>query len=212
MDLSLREQSDSGRTLDTYMQTLWARFGRPGQKVPGLVATAYTMGDLRAALAELTTKQFADTFFDRYIQGHDVVDYAPLLAEAGLVVRKRGAGRAYLVTPQLTMQAGGARVMGSVLFDSALYKAGVDREDLIAAIDGVNITSQEVLDQLLAKHKPGAQVPLRYVRRGGEIVNTTLTLEEDPRIEVVTVESTGGTPTAEQKQFRDRWFGSRAAQ
>ena len=211
LDLSLREQSDSQRTLDTYMQTLWTRFGRPGQKVPGLVATTYTMGDLRGALAELTTKQFADTFFDKYIQGHDVVDYTALLAQAGLVVRKRGAGRAYLVAPQLNMQAGGARVMGSVLFDSALYKAGVDREDLIVAIDGVSITSQDALDQLLAKHKPGAQVALRYLRRGGEIVNTTLTLEEDPRIEVVLVESTGGTLTAEQKQFRDRWFGSRAA-
>jgi predicted metalloprotease with PDZ domain len=168
------------------------------------------MGDLRAVLAELTTKSFADTFFDKYIQGHDVVDYVPLLAQAGLVVRKPNIGRAFLIAPGINFQGGGgARVTGAVLFDSALYKAGVDRDDLIVAIDGVNVTSQQAFEQVLARHKPGAQVALRYVRRSGETVNTTLTFEEDPRIEIIPIEQAGGTLTAEQKQFRDRWLGSK---
>jgi predicted metalloprotease with PDZ domain len=213
LDLSLREQSNAQRTLDTYMQAMWSRFGRPGQKVPGMVANTYTISDLRAVLAELSTKQFADTFFDRFIQGHDVVDYSPLLAEAGFILRKRNAGRAYLVAPPLGFQGGGgARVMGAVLFDTALYRAGVDRDDLIVSIDGVNVTTQEALDRVLARHKPGTEVPLRFVRRSGETVNTTLTFEEDPRIEIVTVESTGGTLTDAQQQFRERWLGSKAAQ
>ena len=210
LDVSLREQSSSQRTLDTYMQAMWSRFGRPGQKAAGMVSTPYTMGDLRTVLAELTSKPFADTFFDKYIQGHEVMDYAPLLEDAGLIVRKRNAGRAHLVAPPLTFQGGGgARLTGTVAFDTALYKAGIDREDFIVSIDGANITSQDALDQVLAKHKPGDQVPMRFVRRSGETINTTLTLEEDPRIEVVTVESTGRALTAEQKQFRDRWLGSK---
>jgi predicted metalloprotease with PDZ domain len=212
MDVSLRAQSNSQRTLDTYMQALWSRFGRPGQKLPGLVASPYRIGDLRTVLAELTTRQFADTFFDKYIQGRDVVDYVPLLADAGFVVRKRNAGKAHLSAPGLNVQGGGgARVNGTVPFGSALYKAGVDREDLIVALDGVNVTSQQAFDQVLAKHKPGDQVALRYVRRGGEPVNTTLTFEEDPRIEIVTLESTGGTLTTAQKQFRERWLGSKVS-
>ena len=41
------------------------------------------------------------------------------------------------------------------------------------------------------------------MRRGGETLNGTLVLEEDPRVEIVPVEQAGGTLTDAQKQFRD---------
>jgi predicted metalloprotease with PDZ domain len=209
LDLALRGQSGSQRSLDTYMQTMWSRFGRPGQKVPGLVSTPYTMADLRAVLAELTTKSFADTFFDRYIEGHDIVDYAALLEPAGLILRRRSAGRAFLAAPLSFQGGGGARVTDGVLFGSALYNAGVERDDLIVSIDGVAVASRSALDDVLAKHKPGDQVPLRFVRRDGETVNATLALEEDPRVEIVPIEQTGGSLTEAQKVFRERWLGGK---
>jgi predicted metalloprotease with PDZ domain len=209
LDLALRGQSGSQRSLDTYMQTMWSRFGRPGQKVPGLVSTPYTMADLRAVLAELTTKSFADTFFDRYIEGHDIVDYAALLEPAGLILRRRSAGRAFLAAPLSFQGGGGARVTDGVLFGSALYNAGVERDDLIVSIDGVAVASRSALDDVLAKHKPGDQVPLRFVRRDGETVNAALALEEDPRVEIVPIEQTGGSLTEAQKAFRERWLGSK---
>ena len=43
----------------------------------------------RAGRGQRRPRVRATTFFARYIQGHDVVDYAPLLARAGLVLRKR---------------------------------------------------------------------------------------------------------------------------
>ncbi len=51
-------------------------------------------------------------------------------------------------------------------------------------------------------------MPLRFVRRSGETVNATLVLDEDPRIEVVPVETTGGTLTDDQKRFRESWLNS----
>jgi predicted metalloprotease with PDZ domain len=210
-DLGIRDHANSQRTLDTFMQAMWTRFGLPGQKTPGLVATTYTTGDLQATLGELTTRAFADGFFTNYVLGHDVVDYAPLLARAGLVLRPRNAGGVLLRGAALGFQGGGARVTSATLFDSALYRAGVDRDDLLVSMDDVNLTSQEALDGVLARHKPGDRVALRFVRRSGETVNTTLTLEEDPRLEIVTAESTGAALTAEQRQFRERWLGSRAA-
>jgi predicted metalloprotease with PDZ domain len=211
LDVSLRAQSGSQRSLDTYMQALWSRYGRPGQQVPGLVSVTYTMADLRAVLAELTTKSFAETFFGRFIEGRDVVDFSPLLAEAGLVVRKRNAGRAFLQAPVSFQGGAGARVTAPVAFDSALYRSGVERDDLIVALDGMRVTTQSALDEVLAAHKPGDQIAIRFVRRGGDTVDTMLTLEEDPRVEVVTIEQTGGTLTAPQKQFRERWLGTRVA-
>jgi predicted metalloprotease with PDZ domain len=211
LDLSLREQKAGQTTLDTYMRAMWTRFGRPGQKISGHVATPYTMEDLETVLGELTTKQFARTFFGSFIQGREVADYGPLLEQAGLVLRKRNAGKAYLVAPGLSFQGGaGARLTAAAVFETALYKAGVDRDDLIASIDGTAISSQEALEQTLAKHKPGASVPIRFVRRSGETVNSTMVLDEDPRIEVVTVEQAGGMLTAAQKQFRTEWLSSKA--
>ena len=212
LDLSLRDRSDGRTTLDTYMRALWARHGRPGQKTPGMVATPYTNEDLRTVLGEVSgDPQFAQAFFARYIQGHEVVDYAPLLARAGLTLRKQNPGMAFFTgSQQLNFEGGGgARLTAPVAFDSWLYKAGVERDDLIISIDDTKLTSTAALDQLLRRHKPGDQVPIRFVRRGGETLNGTLVLEEDSRFEIVPVEQDGGTLTDAQKQFRDLWLSSR---
>jgi predicted metalloprotease with PDZ domain len=195
------------------MQALWARHGRPGQKEPGLVATPYTMIDLQQVLGEVSgDKAFAEAFFSRYVRGHDVLDYAPLLARAGLMLRPQAPGAAYFRGAlELSFDAGGARVTTPAIFDSALYRSGVERDDLIVSIDGIALDSREALQRVLGKHKPGDQVPMRYVRRSGEPVNTTLTLQADLRKEIVTIESTGGTLTGEQKRFREAWLGSRVA-
>lgn len=211
LDLSLRERSNGRTTLDTYMQTLWARHGRPGQKMPGFVATPYTMNDLKNVLVEVSgDRAFAEGFFGRYIQGHDIVDYRALLAHAGLVLRPRSADRAALNLPALNFQGGGgARLAGAAAFDSAIYKAGADRDDLLVALGGVKLTSQTALEEALAKYKPGDRVPLTFVRRSGETVEATLTLEADHRLEIVAVEQAGGTLSEGQKQFREQWLGSK---
>src|SRR4029453_5787286 len=90
LDLTLRSRSNGQVTLDTYMRALWAKHGRPGQKVPGMVATPYTMDDLKAVLAEVSgDRAFADGYFSRFIQGHEVVDYGAPLAPAGFAMATR---------------------------------------------------------------------------------------------------------------------------
>ena len=97
-----------------------------------------------------------------------------------------------------------------VAFDSWLYKAGVERDDLIIAIDDTKVTTPSELEELLKRRKPGDRVSMRFVRRGGETINGTLVLEEDPRFEIVPVEADGGTLTPAQKQFRTEWLASKA--
>jgi len=209
LDLSLRARSNGQVTLDTYMRGLWARHGRPGQKIPGMVATPYTVDDLKNVLAEVSgDRAFADSYFSRFIQGHDVVDYGALLARAGLVMRKRHAGGA-LGGATLTFGAGGARVSGAVQFDSTLYKAGIDREDLIVSIAGTALASADALAQLLRSHKPGEPLPIRFVRRNGEAVDGTVTLGTDENVEIVPLEQAGETPTDAQRKFRADWLNSK---
>jgi predicted metalloprotease with PDZ domain len=191
------------------MNALWTQFGRPGQTEPGKVATAYTIDGVKETLAKVSNDRgFTNDFFNRFVEGRELVDYTRLLARAGLLLRKRAAGRAF--AGQLLLQAGGSalRVTGLVPWESPLYKAGVAQDDQLVNVDGVDLTSTARWDEMLARHKAGDRVPLRFVRRSGETVNATLALEEDPRAEVVLVEKAGGTLTDEQRRFRESWLGS----
>lgn len=209
LDLSLRDRSNNKITGDAFMNALWAQFGRPGQKEPGKVSSPYTVDGLKESLAKLSgDRSFANDFFAKYIEGRDVVDYARLLSRAGFVMRKRNPGGAF--AGQVNLQAGGSalRVGTLVPWESPLYDAGVAQDDQLVMLGDVALTSTGAWDEALAKHKPGDRVPLRFVRRSGETVNGTITLEEDPRIEIVLVEKSSGTLTDDQKRFRESWLGS----
>jgi predicted metalloprotease with PDZ domain len=109
---------------------------------------------------------------------------------------------------QLTAGGSSLRVGSLVPWESPLYKAGVAQDDQLVNLDGTDLTSMANYDQVLAKHKAGDRVPLRFVRRSGETVNATLELAEDPRIEIVPIEKIGGLLNDDQKRFRESWLSS----
>src|SRR6185503_11475099 len=97
LDLSLREMSGGRQSLDDYMKLLWRLHGKPGGPAPGLVSKPYAVKDLRDHLTTLTgNRKFADDFFDKYVEGRDVPDYAKLLTPAGYTLRMADAGRAWI--------------------------------------------------------------------------------------------------------------------
>jgi predicted metalloprotease with PDZ domain len=194
LDLSLRDRSDAKVTGDQFMSALWTQFGRPGQKEPGKVATTYSIDGLKETLARVS----GDRAFTNDL----------LLARAGFVVRKRSPERAF--AGQVSLQPAGSalRVAGLVPWESPLYRAGVAEDDLLVNLGGMDLTSPRAWDDALARWKPGERISLRFVRRSGETVNTLLPLAEDPRVEVVLVERTGGRLTDDQRRFRDSWLAS----
>jgi predicted metalloprotease with PDZ domain len=210
LDLSLRDRSNGKITGDAFMHALWVQFGRPGQKEPGKVSTPYTADGLKETLAKVSgDRAFANDFFTKFVEGRELVDYTRLLARAGFILRKRAAGRAF--AGQVPLQSGGSaiRVEGLVPWDSPLYKAGVAQDDQLISLGGVALTSIGAWEGAIAKQKPGARVPLRFVRRSGETVNAIIELIEDPRMEVVPLETTGGVLSADQLAFRKAWLASR---
>ena len=217
LDLLLRvrganDADEDGRalTLDDYMRVLWQRFGYPGGAVPGVVDRPYTAADARAALADLTGDQaFADDFFDRYVEGHDVIDYAPLFERAGLALRPQAPGQTWLGSPALRFDRGGARIVAPVLFRSPLYDAGLERDDMLVSIDGQNLSSAGRLDAVLGNLRDGQRVSVVYSRRG-QMLTTELTVETDPILELVPFEQLGRRLTPAQQRFRDHWLGSKA--
>ena len=125
-----------------------------------------------------------------------VIVCAALLPVAGRVAVASGADQDIHSVPRITI-------------DSPLYKAGIDRDDLIVSIAGTRVTTQDALNQVLGQQQPGAKLPIRFVRRSGETVNGSIVLDEDPNVEIVPIEQTGGVLTEVQKRFRDDWLGSK---
>src|SRR5262245_9262376 len=204
LDLTLRDRTDSRVSLDDYMRAMWRTYGKPGGGREGYVDRPYTITDAEETLAAVSgDRAFAHDFFKKYIDGHDVADYGRLLARAGFSLRKRDAGRAWLGNPHLQSREG-TRVMGLVAPNWPLYAAGVEQDDEVRELDGQRIFTDSDITGVLGRHKPGDRISITFVDRTRRAKTATITLAENPALEVVPAES----PTAAQKAFRDAWLGS----
>lgn len=209
LDLSLRARSSHKVTLDDYMRTLWREYGRPGGPAEGLVARPFTLSDLRDRLAEVSgDKVFATEFFERYIQGREVVDYQALLARAGFILRKQNPGRAWIGPILLRSDRGTSRITQYTLEGSPAYSAGLDRGDELVSFDGATVSSADRLEELVRRRKPGDKVRAT-IRRNGITHELTIDVEEDPHLELVLAERTGRQLTPAERAFRDAWLGSK---
>ena len=207
LDLSLRSRSDGRITLDDFMRAMWRVHGKPGGAPQGYVGHPYTIDDAEQRLAQVSgDARFAREFFARYVRGREVPDFAVLLQPAGFVVRKSNAGHAWWGDVRLT-QDNGLRVAEVPAANSPAYKAGLDVDVEIRQLDGVRVATADDVAAVLRRHQPGATVSVDFVDRSGESTAAKVTLSEDPRLDVVPVESAGGTLTSAQRAFRRSWLG-----
>jgi predicted metalloprotease with PDZ domain len=206
LDLSLRDRTDSRLSLDDFMRAMWTKFGRPGGAREGYVDHPYTIADAEATLADVSgDRPFARDFFSRYIEGHDVADYARLLGRGGFTVRRRNAGRAWLGDVRLESRNGAVVVTALVAPTWPAYASGLDQDDELQQLDGQKIAGDADLATVLQRHKPGDAIPIVFADRTGVAQTKTITLGEDPRVEVVDA----GALNPAQRAFRDRWLNSR---
>ncbi|MFC3561100.1 M61 family metallopeptidase [Pedobacter jamesrossensis] len=197
--LDLRLRSDFKLTLDDYMRALWKAYGKP--------EIAYTVPDLEKTLGILTKNPaFAADFFKRYIYGTEKNDYAKLLRNAGYVLRKASTGKAYTGLGRLSFEDGKA-ILAQTTVGTPAYAAGLDFNNILLTIDGVEIKDQATLTKVTDSHKPGDVVDVNYSYHG-EAKSTKLTFAENPAMEIVSIEKTGGSLTKEMQAFRDSWLNS----
>ena len=211
LDLSLRSRSDGRVTLDDFMRAMWTTYGKPGGAREGYVDHPYTIADAEARLADVSgDRAFARDFFARYIEGHEVADYAPLLLKAGLVLRKQFPGRASWGQVRVDARSGVVRISAPTPSDSPAYAAGLDAGDSIRQIDGAVMTGVADITGAIARHKPGETMSVQFVDRTNTPKTVAVSLVEDARLELVPIESIGGsTLTAAERSFRNSWLGSR---
>jgi predicted metalloprotease with PDZ domain len=210
LDVTLRDRSAGRVSLDDFMRALWEKYGRPGTRTPGYVETPYTIDNLKSVLGVVANDAaFAEDLFARYIHGREVVDFKPLLAKAGFILRPRSAGRAYAGALKTQDGQSGVRVTDDVPFASPAYAAGLERDDVIVSLGGSRVTVAADIDRALMTRKPGDSLQVVYERRG-ERITSVLKLVEDPTLELVPAEEAGQPLSDAQKKFRDAWLGSAA--
>ncbi len=210
LDLTLRERSGGKISLDDFMHAMWEKFGKPGGRAPGYVDRPYTIADAKEVLAAIAgDAAFADDFFARFIQGHEVVNYARLLSDAGLVLRPQAPQDGFAGELRLQDVPRGVRIAGAVLFGSPAYEAGLERDDVIVAVDAAAATRAEDVNAAIRAARPGASLAVTYLRRN-QRVTSTIRVVADPRVEVVPAEQAGQSLTDAQRRFRDAWLRSAA--
>ena len=206
LDLEIRTRFP-GKSLDDYMRALWRGFGRH-QTAALAPERPYTPADLRRVLAEVTgDPAFADQFFDRYVEGREVVDYERLLAAAGFLLRKAAPGRGWLGA-FLVDTPDGVLVDG-VVAGGTLYEAGVSRGDVVRSVDGQAVASADALRAAVGAKAAGDAVELEVEQRGA-VKRVRAVLAENPQLEIVTYEAAGRPLTDAMRSFRAAWLGSRA--
>lgn len=209
LDLSLRTRFP-GKSLDDYMRALWRELGR--HQTPALApARPYTLADLRRVLGEVTgDPRFAADFFDRYVEGREVVDYERLLAAAGFVLRKAEPGRPWLGAPVGT-EDGAPTVLGPAAFGGSFHGAGIDRLDRIHAAGGVPTPTADSLWAVVQRHRAGEVVRMEVEGRGRRRT-VDVTLAEMPGMEAVPFEAAGRPVTEAIRAFRAAWLGSKTGE
>jgi predicted metalloprotease with PDZ domain len=202
IDLSIRARFP-GKSLDDWMRQMWRE--HPDTDKP------YTLDDLERTLATATgSKEFAAGIFRRHIYGKESMDYAALLAHAGLLLEKRTrANRVWTGVQFANWSDQGMTLSMPTLRDSPLYDAGLDRGDRIVEWDGRAPKTQVELDAILSKHKPGDSIHLRAETRTGRR-EVDIVLGETPGFQIVPFELAGRQLTPEMAKFREEWLSSKA--
>ena len=213
LDFSLRAK---GKSLDDFMRTMWLNHGKP--EIP------YSMRDARHALIVASgDSAWAVDFWTRYVEGHDLPDYASLLERAGIVVQKSNAGQAWIGGAIGGGGGGGRGGRGAAPAQGAdnparvasapagtpLYQAGLDAGDMITAVDGKPVASATDFSAALAAHKPGDKMSVAYTGPAGPRT-VSIEVRENPALQTLLFEDAGRTPTAEQLAFRNKWLAAKA--
>lgn len=207
LDLTLRERYNGRLTLDDYMRLMWRVHGKPGAPRPGYVAHPYTIEDAELRLAEATgDPAFAADFFASHVRGRHVPDFAALLAPAGFLLRKQNPGRAWWGDTRLETRRG-VILADTPRANTPLYRAGLDVGDELRLVDGAKVSFPDDVAAVLRRHRPGDVISVQYVDRTGVPRTVKVTLEEDPAVGLVAIESTGKTLTSAQAAFRAAWLG-----
>jgi predicted metalloprotease with PDZ domain len=152
---------------------------------------------------------FAGEFFERYVDGPELVEYGMLLKRMGLIWKPLHSGRAWMGDLPMTGGADGIRVTSAAPMGTPAYDAGFGEGDVLVTIGGKDVRAAGDVAAIVDAAKPGDRLEVAFVRNG-KGRQATIALRGHPTRVLVTRESAGETPTPEELTMRAAWLTSRA--
>lgn len=202
LDAAIRKSSFGKRSLDDVMRKAYAKFS--GKK-------GFTTAEFRALVSEVANKDMS-SFFTRYIDGTDALDYEPALAFYGLHFEPQESDdnlEDKKKTPDetpgwlgLEVRADNQRlIVAGVPRETPAYQAGFNVNDEILAIDGFRVLGD--LDQRLELYRPGQTIKVMINRRKRVRTLTVKLIKKPEKSYNVAVAL---EPSGAQRRRLERWL------
>ena len=93
-------------------------------------------------------------------------------------------------------------VTAPTIESTPVHSAGIDMDDEILSIDGEVLGAPERVDEIVRRHKPGDTITA-VIRRRGFSEPVTISLQDDPRLELIPAETSGRALSPDERAFRD---------
>jgi predicted metalloprotease with PDZ domain len=170
LDLEIRHATENRKSLDDWMRLMYQRYALPK---PG-----FEPGDAVRAASEIAGMDMSD-FFARYVTGKDLPPYERDLAYAGIHIEGHTSNAAWLGAT-LDTDSSGHALITNIIPGSPAEEDGLDRGDVITALDG-NAVDRKAFDAALAARHPGDKFDLT-VTRFAKQQNISVTSATDPTI------------------------------
>jgi len=198
LDLALRNLNSTA-SLDEYMRLVWSKYGKT--ELP------YNLHDLQVTLAEYTSAEFANQFFESYVLKSGMPDFEGLLHNMGVVLEKASPGKAYLGT-MLKKVNEGVVIAAYTRIGTPAYKAGLESGDIITSLEGKVVTDPDALTAAIDQYKPGQEVMITYKRFNQERM-VKVVLEENPALRTRMYEDAGFKIEGDKSKRRANWLSAK---
>jgi predicted metalloprotease with PDZ domain len=195
LDFAIRQDTNNQKSLDDWMRLLYSCYALPK---PG-----FEPDDAVHAASEIAGQDVSD-IFRRYISGKDPIPYESYFAYAGVAVEKKLDSSKSWAGLSFTKQDNGTTTIKNITPGGPAESAGLDKDDMVVALDGRAISSSDDVEALVSAYKPGVTVRV-LVQRLGQMREFPLALAPNPyyTYTLKPVEH----PTAQQQAIYNSWFG-----
>lgn len=200
LDMSLRTEFED-ISLDDLMKAMWVKYGKD--------ENPYTNTDLQNALAEVCgDPDFAKDYFDSYIFGNELPDFESLFDSFGYKLIKKNPGKPSIGLLKLKFEGDTATLLSPPLVETALYKAGLNKGDLILSIDEQPVTSYPELNFIIGTRKIDDEIDISF-SHFGKMKNSNFKLAEDNQLVLIPKEKFSIRITEEEEKLRADWLNSK---
>jgi predicted metalloprotease with PDZ domain len=200
LDLEIRKQSNSSKSLDDVMRYLYSEFYKKNRN--------YSPEDFQKA-SELAAGSSLEQFFAKYVRGREELDYDGALAVAGLRLDKTMAPdgsqakeKAYLGAD--LSQEGERLLVKKVYAGAPAYEQGLNTGDQIVALNNMRANKEFIEGRLAEKHA-GDLLSLTIFRSDDL---STLLIKLGGRLDSIYRIVPVANPADEQKRTYQSWLGT----